>query len=272
MLAIDQREALRAMIGDLRGRDVSDGEVTHFKVAAARALTPHASAVLVDHQFGWDAVLDEKAIDPGCALITAADRFIPGPGEFVADAVIDEDVDPAVVREQGAVAMKLLVIWRPDGDPAARKAMVESFVARCRDHGLASIIEPVSRAPRAGGPYDVDAGIIAAARELGALGADIYKTEVPTHGSGPDDEILTRSRELDDAVDGHWVVLSSGVRAERFPHAVELACRAGASGFLAGRAVWASVVGSDDLDADLHRVAVPALRRLTRVVDEAVSR
>jgi sulfofructosephosphate aldolase len=272
MLAIDQREALRAMISDVRGGEISDGDVTAFKVAAARALTPHASAVLVDHQFGWDAVLDEKAVDPDCALIAAADRFIPGPGEFVADAVIDEDVDPAVVRDQGAAAMKLLVIWRPDGDPAARRALVESFVTRCRDNGLASIIEPVSRAPQAGGPYDVDGGILAAAQELGALGADIYKSEVPTHGAGTDDQILDQCRALDDAVDGDWVVLSSGVPAGRFPHAVELACRAGASGFLAGRAVWASVVGSDDLDADLHRIAVPALQRLTRVVDEAVSR
>ncbi len=185
--------------------------------------------------------------------------------------MIDEAVNPAVVREQGAVAMKLLVIWRPDQDPDARTALVEEFVARCRAHGLASIVEPVSRAPLTGGDFDVDAGIVAAARELGSLGADIYKSEVPTHGAGSDDEISLRCKDLDEAIDGHWVVLSSGVPAERFPEAVSLACHAGASGFLAGRAVWASVVGSRDLETDLNRHAVPALRRLVHAVDDAVS-
>lgn len=271
MLAVDQREALRAMLRDRLGRPVPDTEVTDFKVAATRALTPHASAVLVDKQFGWDAVVRADATARSCALIAAADHFVAGADEFVADSVIDEALDPAELRAQGAVALKLLVIWRPDGDADKRVALVEDFLRRCREHGLASIIEPVSRAPLAGGAFDADAGILAAGHELGALGADIYKTEVPTHGRGGDKEITERSRELDAAIDGHWVVLSSGVPADRFPDAVELACRAGASGFLAGRAVWASVVGSPDLETDLRDVAVPALQRLVRVVDDTVS-
>ncbi|PSL06049.1 sulfofructosephosphate aldolase [Haloactinopolyspora alba] len=271
MLAVDQREALRAMLHERLGRPVGDAEVTDFKVAAARALTPHASAVLVDKQFGWDAVTAAGAVAPSCALIAAADHFVAGADEFVADSVIDETLDPAELRAQGAVALKLLVIWRPDGDADKRVALVDDFVRRCRGHGLASIVEPVSRAPLAGGGFDADAGILAAARELGSLGADIYKTEVPTHGHGTDSEITERSRELDDAIDGHWVVLSSGVPAERFPETVQLACRAGASGFLAGRAVWASVVGSPDLESDLRDVAVPALQRMVRAVDDTVS-
>ncbi|NEE00700.1 aldolase [Phytoactinopolyspora halotolerans] len=272
MLALDQREALRVMMRERTGHDVSDADLTAFKVAAARALTPHASALLVEKQFGWDAIIQENAVSPGCALIAAADHFVPGTDEFIAESVIDEAIDPAVVRDQGAAALKLLVIWRPDGDPDARRALVSDFVDRCRAHGLASIVEPVSRKPTDGGPFDADAGIVAAARELGGLGADVYKSEVPTHGAGTDDEIFTRCKELDEAIDGHWVVLSSGVPAERFPETVALACRAGASGFLAGRAVWASVVGSADLETDLRNQAVPALQRLVRTVDETVSR
>lgn len=272
MLAVDQREALRAMIAERTGAPVPDADITAFKVAAARALTPHASAVLVDPQFGWDAVLAAGAVDPSCALIAAADRFVPGEHEFVRDAVFDDSLDLDALAAQGAVALKLLVVWRPDGDAGRRVAMVEDFVARCRRQGLVSIIEPVSRAPLAGDEVDLDAGILAAARELGGLGADIYKTEVPTHGRGSDAEVLDGCRRLDDLVDGAWVVLSSGVRADRFPDAVRLACEAGASGFLAGRAVWASVVGSPRLDEDLEQVAVPALQRLVQVVDDIVGR
>lgn len=272
MLAVDQREALRAMIAERTGTAVSDADVTAFKVAAARALTPHASAVLVDPQFGWDAVRAAGAVDPACALIAAADLFVPGEREFVGDAVLDESLDLDALAGQGAVALKLLVVWRPDGDRDRRVAMVRDFVDRCRQRDLVSIVEPVSRAPLAGGDFDADAGILAAARELGGLGADVYKSEVPTHGTGTDAEVLDGCRRIDDLVAGTWVVLSSGVAAARFPDAVRLACRAGASGFLAGRAVWASVVGSPRLEDDLEQVAVPALQRLVRVVDDTVGR
>ncbi|HEY0698604.1 MAG TPA: hypothetical protein VGD43_12435 [Micromonospora sp.] len=272
MLAVDQREALRAMFAAHQSEPVTDAQLTAFKVAAAGALSPYASAILIDKQFGWDAVVADNAVAPGCALIAAADRFTGSDTEFVADVAIDDEVDPATVRAQGAKALKLLVLWRPDEDPEGRIALVSDFVQRCRDHGLVSIIEPVSRAPRRGGSFDHEAGILAAARELGSLGADLYKAEVPTAGQGSPTEILAGCARLTEAIAGPWVVLSSGVPAELFPDAVRLACQAGASGFLAGRAVWASVVGSPTIADDLRTVSVDRLRRLGDVVDEAVSR
>ena len=59
---------------------------------------------------------------------------------------------------------------------------------------------------------------------------------------------------------------------ELFPRAVELACAEGASDFLAGRAVWASVIGSDDVERDLREVSVPRLQRLAQIVDAGVAR
>jgi sulfofructosephosphate aldolase len=274
MLAVDQREALRAMIAEATGQSpsaIADQRLTDFKVAVAEHLSPYASALLVEAQFGWDAVVNAAVVAPSCALIAAADKLIPGKTEFVGDSVIDETVDPAVVRAQGAKALKLLVVWRPDGDARQRITMVEDFVARCRAAGLASIIEPVSRAPLSGGEWDADAGILAAARELGRLGADIYKSEVPTHGRGSDRDVEAGCAAITEAVDGAWVVLSSGVDANRFPEAVALACKQGASGFLAGRAVWASVVGHADLPTALRTVAADRLRRLCDVVDNALA-
>ena len=68
------------------------------------------------------------------------------------------------------------------------------------------------------------------------------------------------------------MVLSSGVREEVFPAAVETACRAGASGFLAGRAVWASCIGAPDVGHALRTAAVDRLRRLGDLVDTVVGR
>ena len=117
----------------------------------------------------------------------------------------DESLDLDALAARGAVALKLLVVWRPDGDRDRRVAMVRDFVARCRQRDLVSIVEPVSRAPLAGGEFDADAGILAAARELGGLGADVYKAEVPTHGHGTDAEILDAYR---------WLAAHEGVFCE----------------------------------------------------------
>lgn len=270
MLAVDQREALRAMMTDARGGTITDATLTEFKVAAARVLSPYASGILVDPQFGWEAVTADGAVADTCAAIAAVDLFTPNEREFVAQSVIDDSLDLAQFKQQGAKALKLLVLWRPDESSAGRIAMVRDFVARCRAHDLVSIVEPVSRGPIAGGECDLEAGVIAAARELGDLGADIYKSEVPTHGHGTDAELTDGCKELTDLINGPWVVLSSGVPADRFPDAVRLACRAGASGFLAGRAVWASVVGAENWTAELERVSVPRLRRLGEIVDDSI--
>ena len=150
MVALDQREAMRAMFAEYQDEPVTDGQITDFKVRAARALSPFSSGLLLDRQFALDGVLAAGALTPGCGLIVAADHFVPD------------------------------------------------------------------------------------ARELGALGADLYKARVPLHGRGPEAAIRRRCAELTGAIGSPWVVLSSGVHQDDFPRAVRLACLEGASGFLAG--------------------------------------
>lgn len=271
MLAVDQREALRAMIAEHRDHAAADADVTAFKLDAIRALTPHASAVLLDRQFVLDRAIEEQAVAPGCGLIAAADELIPGNDELVTDAVIDDEVDPVRYAAAGVVALKLLVVWRPDEDADRRVELVRDFVGRCRAAGLISIIEPVSRSPRDGRDWDWGAGVLGAARELGDLGADLYKAEVPLHGEGEEADVRRRCAEITAVVASPWVVLSSGVKDDVFPRAVELAMREGASGFLAGRAVWRACIAASDVRASLERDAVGRLQRLCQVVDDAVA-
>ena len=67
------------------------------------------------------------------------------------------------------------------------------------------------------------------------------------------------------------MILSSGVDDKLFPRAVRVAMQAGASGFLAGRAVWSSVVGLPDTELMLGDVSVPKLQRLGEIVDEMMA-
>ena len=89
-----------------------------------------------------------------------------------------------------------------------------------------------------------------------------------------DDERAVRdaSARLTRTIQSPWVVLSSGVSPDDFPLAVEWACREGASGFLAGRAVWRNVIGQADVSRALADDAAGRLARLCDVVDRVVVR
>lgn len=270
MLAVDQREGLRAMLARHQPAPVPDSALTAFKLDVIRVLTSYASAVLIDRALAWEQALAAGAVAPGCGLIAAADVLIGSADELVADVRIDELVVPAAVRAQGAVALKLLVLWRPGDAAEPRIAMVDDLIARCRGAGLVSIVEPVTRQPHGGGAWDREAAILAAAVELGRRGADIYKGEVPLFGTGAEADVRRACAAITRSVGSPWVVLSSGVPQDAFPQAVEWACREGASGFLAGRGIWAGTVGQPDVAHALQHDAVPRLQRLCDVVDRVV--
>lgn len=273
MLAVDQREAMRLMFAAAGApQPVTDQVLTDFKVNAAKTLSPYASAILVDQQFCYRQVVEQQAIAPSCGLIVAADAFIPGNGIPVDSVAIDKRVDPQAVKRDGAKALKLLVLWRSDEDADARLEMVREFNQLCHTNGLVSIIEPVVRPPRKGDTFDREQAIIDAARELGDSGADLYKVEMPLYGKGSQSALLSAAQKLNDNIAMPWVILSSGVDEKLFPRAVRVAMTAGASGFLAGRAVWSSVVGLPDTDLMLRDVSAPKLQRLGEIVDEMMAK
>ncbi|ATG03100.1 deoxyribose-phosphate aldolase/phospho-2-dehydro-3-deoxyheptonate aldolase [Lelliottia amnigena] len=273
MLAVDQREAMRLMFAAAGvPAPVTDRHLTDFKVNAAKILSPYASAILVDQQFCYHQIVEQNAIAKSCAMIVAADEFIPGNGIPVDSVVIDKGVDAQAVKRDGGKALKLLVLWRSDEDPAQRLEMVRNFNQLCHANGLLSIIEPVVRPPRRGDVFDREQAIIEAAKELGDSGADLYKVEMPLYGKGTQQALLNSSQKLNEQINMPWVILSSGVDEKLFPRAVSVAMQAGASGFLAGRAVWSSVVGLPDTELMLRDISVPKLQRLGEIVDEMMAR
>jgi sulfofructosephosphate aldolase len=110
--------------------------------------------------------------------------------------------------------------------------------------------------------------VLEAAREVGAFGPDVYKAEVPTLGAGEDAEIVEAARRLTGVLSCPWVVLSNGTPGSRFPDAAVAACRGGASGFLAGRAIWQASITAPDVDADLATSAAARLRELAARIDD----
>lgn len=255
MVAMDQRESLRTMLRE-RGYNDDDDRVARFKEAVARELAPHASGFLIDRDH---VAAVAPAVPESCGLILAVDALTQAPGEPVEDTALDTDLQvPAA-----ASALKLLVIWRDDDQRAERVELSRSFIQLAAAHGLLSVLEPVVRVPES----EREEAIVTAARELGALRPSLYKCQVPLAGRGDSEEITRHARKIDAALPCPWVVLSQGVDPADFPRAVAAACKGGASGMLAGRAVWTSALAADDPTELLRTESVPRLRELGAIVD-----
>jgi sulfofructosephosphate aldolase len=252
MVAMDQRESLRTMFRE-HGHDSGDERVVMFKRAVARELAPHASGFLIEEE-----QLGAVAPHVPHGLILAVDVLDQEQGAAVEETSLDESVRPPAAVD----ALKLLVIWRDDERRAERVEMSRRFVELAERHGLLSVLEPVVR------HEDREWAIVEAAAELGAVRPSLYKCQVPFEGRGDPEEITRQARAIDAALPVPWVVLSQGVAADDFPAAVRAACRGGASGFLAGRALWTVTLPADDPTELLRTQSAPRLLELGAIVDE----
>ncbi|MFD3443370.1 hypothetical protein ACFDTO_02065 [Microbacteriaceae bacterium 4G12] len=270
MVAMDQRESLRAMFDAAGAGRPDDDVLVDFKRSVARVLGPAASGFLIDRHYAFDEIRADRSLPAGTGLILAADALTQSDGGPVEDTDLDPAVVDGTVSLDGVSALKLLVIWRRDDRREARVELARRFVQEARRLGRLSVLEPVVRAtPREldDGTWDAEAAIREAAREVSGAGQDLYKVQVPLAGTGSPAEQAAASETLAEHITGPWVVLSQGVDRDRFADAVQAACRAGASGFLAGRALWSDVVGSEDPERLLVARALPRLEHLRAIVE-----
>ena len=77
--------------------------------------------------------------------------------------------------------------------------------------------------------------------------------------------IHLQARQLDKASAVPWVVLSAAVDFELFCQQVEIACQGGASGFLAGRAIWQEAISIDKAKERIKFLATVGADRLKKL-------
>jgi tagatose-1,6-bisphosphate aldolase len=248
IVAMDQRGTLRRMFA-AAGREATPEALRAAKADVARALTPAASAMLLDPTIGVPAVVGAGALAEGCGLLVAAEpesRAAWG-GEPRASRAAGQDA--AWVRDLGGDAVKFFVQLRPGrphltGQPDLAEEVldvVRAVVADCRAAGVPSVVENlVYRLPGEEPltPAQREDLVVEAARKLDELGPDLLKLEYPGSAEG--------CRRLRSTVRGPWAVLSAGVAFEEFLDVLRISCdEGGASGFIAGRALWREAVGLD---------------------------
>jgi sulfofructosephosphate aldolase len=116
-----------------------------------------------------------------------------------------------------------------------------------------------------------DDAVLAAAAERCACGPDVYKAQMPGYVPGDLSRVRAESVRLAAVVGRPWVVLSNGVRPEDFTAGVGEACAGGASGFLAGRAVWSGAATATNPARELRSGAVRRLHGMIDVAHRSVS-
>ena len=254
--AMDQRGSLKKALGANAG----DKELEAFKTAVAEVLTPHASAILLDPEWGLPAAR-RRSRNAGLLLAyekTGYDKT--GPGR------LPDLLDHWSVRrlkEAGADCIKILLYYTP-ADPQPindqKHAWVERIGDECRANDIPFFLEFVGYeegADEKGADYArKKPGIVTGSMQefsKDRYGVDVLKVEVPVNVNYVEGarnfkrmkvyskaEAMQHFRDAAAVATKPFIYLSAGVSNDEFNEALELAAEAGVkfNGVLCGRATW----------------------------------
>jgi tagatose 1,6-diphosphate aldolase len=272
VMALDHRNNLRAALRPEAPDSVTGLELTEFKQKLVKTLAPHASAVLLDPQYGSAQSIAAGALPGFTGLLVAveASGYTGDPTKRQSRVLPGWSV--AKTKRMGANAVKLLVYYHPDGSTAAEiEDLVREVAQACEAADLPMFLEPLSYSlnpeRKKLSPEERRYVVIETARRLSPLGADVLKVEFPFDIQTQPDEREWRlaCEALSAASQIPWVLLSASVAYGIFLRQVSVACLAGASGVAVGRAVWqeAPLLKDDAQKVFLHDIAAQRMRRIT---------
>ncbi len=293
--AMDQRGSLEKAIGKARGAAATPDDLVAFKVAVASTLTRHASAILLDPEYGIPAL---KARAPGTGVLLAYEKT----GYDTSDDSRLPDLLPlwSVRRlvEAGASAVKILLYYNPnhpDRINTVKKAFIERVGGECAAADVPFFLEIIAYDDSLGDAKGLafakaKPGLVTAYMKefsLPRYGVDILKVEVPVNmacveGTGTfggqkaygRKEAMKHFQDAAAVARVPFIYLSAGVTDEVFRETLELAAEAGTpfSGVLCGRATWQEGIpvyaskGKDALVEWLEDRGVKNIRALNEVL------
>jgi tagatose 1,6-diphosphate aldolase len=255
--------------------------MVEYKERLLAAIAPHTSAILIDPVFGAAPALASGSIlgTQGFLVSLEATGYEDSDGDRITNIAKGWSVEK--IKRMGASAVKILLYYNPDSSTANRQEkFIESAVEDCTKNDIPLLVEPMTynilNGPKKGTAEFAKLKpemVIETARVLCKLGIDVLKAEFPDDPDFEKDEAVMAQhcRELNDAAGIPWVLLSAGVDYETFKLQTTLACSNGASGFLAGRAIWQEAPGLPEKEQDefLNTVAVRRLEELTEIANSS---
>lgn len=263
-LAIDQRGSLKKMLAAAANKPANEEDIVEFKKAISSELTPYASAILLDPEYGLPA---SKVRADGSGLLVSYEKTgydVTEPGRLP-DLISVWSVRR--LKEAGADSIKFLLYIDPDEDKSIldqKEAFVERVGDECVAEDIPLFVELVTYDDSIGDVKSAEYAkvkphkVIEAMKEFSKpkYHIDVLKVEVPINldyvegfnGDNPvvytKDEAIKYFKEQSDATKLPYIFLSAGVSAQAFRDELHLAKDADAkfNGVLCGRATWKGAI------------------------------
>jgi tagatose 1,6-diphosphate aldolase len=296
--AMDQRGSLQKAIAKARGENgtATAEDMTVFKTIVTKVLTRHASAILMDPEYGLEAI---KARAPGTGVLLAYEKT--GYDATIKGRLPDLLPEWSVRRlvENGADAIKILLYYNPFDDQrinTIKHAFIERIGAECAAVDAPFFLEPLAYDDNIGDEKGFEFAKVKpkyVTRYMEEFskpryGVDVLKVEVPVNvkyvegtrafaggqAAYSRQEAMEHFRGAAAAATKPFIYLSAGVTDEIFRETLEIAAEAGTpfSGVLCGRATWQDAIpvyakgGSAALESWLEDRGVQNIEALNQVL------
>ncbi|HET6843404.1 MAG TPA: tagatose 1,6-diphosphate aldolase [Candidatus Angelobacter sp.] len=258
--AMDQRGSLQKSLAKEKGAEISSAMIEEFKAIVSEVLTPHASAILLDPEWGLPAA-KRRARNAGLLLAyekTGYDKTGPGRLPDLLD-----NWSARRLKEAGADCVKVLLYYTPTDGAAIndrKHAWVERIGDECRANDIPYFLEFVGYEEGADEkgldfakkkPEIVSQSMAEFSKER--YGVDVLKVEIPINMKFVEDaksfagqkayskqEAMEHFRAAASVTKKPFIYLSAGVSNAEFNESLALAAESGVkfNGVLCGRATW----------------------------------
>ena len=294
--AMDQRGSLRKSIASAKGvpeAEISDEMMSEFKVAVSQALTPHASAILLDPEFGLPAAKARSA-NAGLLLAYEESGYDNNKKGRLPDLL--PHLSAKRIKDFGADAVKILIYYSPYDEADVndiKHAFIERIGDECQSQDIPFFLEFVVYDPKGGDEKGLEFAkikpdvVLKTMQEFGKpqYKVDILKVEVPVnaeyvegssvfkgHAAYTRKEALGYYRKAAEVAEKPFIYLSAGVTNPQFVESLNMASEAGTdySGVLCGRATWkdgVAIYGKKGLKALEDWLADQGVKNINAVND-----
>ncbi|MEM7198258.1 MAG: tagatose 1,6-diphosphate aldolase, partial [Pseudomonadota bacterium] len=227
-------------------------EVAQFKNMLVEQLQAQASAMLLDPHYAIPRSVGH--FDPKKGLIVTLEDSQFQDTQYGRLSSQIDDWSVVKIKRMGADALKVLAWYRPDAPKhicQAQQDFAKQIGEECARYDIPFLFELLLY-PLANDEEQTQDYVEMAAKKSDHVmqslhdfsgpefGIDIFKLESPINASSLEkvDNAQDAFDEMGQLVGRPWVMLSAGAGKAEFKKILEHAFSAGASGFLAGRAIW----------------------------------
>ncbi|MBA5775922.1 tagatose 1,6-diphosphate aldolase [Stappia sp. F7233] len=258
MTAVDQRPPIKRPIATHYGTtEAPYDDVAGFKALLVETLQRESSALLLDPHFAIPRGIDLLSPARGLIVTLEDSIFRETPEGRFSSEIDDWSVEK--IKRMGGDAVKVLAWYRPDAGENVNRHQ-QDFVKRigeaCARYDIPFVFEllvyPLPKDAHQTRDYvemkgkKADDVLKSVAEFAGAdYGVDLFKLESPVNaadvpgvGNEGADEVQAVFDEMGRLAGRPWVMLSAGAGKAEFRNILTHAYKAGASGYLAGRAIW----------------------------------